>query len=122
MYGNEEGGEFAGENGGQEPSKVDDDKTDSIDAPQTAPSFKPEEKSPVLAKASVPPPPISGAPIQSYTTPLPSDPKPPYVQQGTQHIPTYQQPSDYEAHDGGQQQDGYGSERSVRPSEMKDEG
>lgn len=69
---------------------------------------------------------MAGAPIQSYTTPLPSDPKPPYAAgpQSAQSIPTYQQPSDYEAGDLAAQHDGAfgGGERSVRPSEMKDEG
>lgn len=124
LYGNEEGAEYAGDTDAQELTKTEL-KSESTAAKEPASSSTLQEK-PAAAQSNpaAPAPPISGAPIQSYTSPLPNDSKPPYVPQGTQQIPTYQQPSNYENQDAGfGQQGGYGaSERSVRPSEMKDEG
>lgn len=127
LYGNEDGGEYVVETNGDVEENPKENSTAS-----TTPS-KPAENStsstPALATKPAPAAaaiPITGAPIQSYTTPLPSDPKPSYTvgQQGAQSIPTYQQPSNYEAGDLDAQHDGAygGGERSVRPSEMKDEG
>lgn len=117
MYGNEDA-----DTDTQDLTKTDFDEPESPTAPgakSTPP--KPVEKAVAPHKPLTAPAPV-GAPIQSYTTPLPSDPSP-YAQQGTQQIPTYQQPSNYEAKDAAlSNEDGFGGERTVRPSEMKDEG
>lgn len=85
---------------------------------------KPADKSPAPSKPSTAPTAATnGLPIQSYTTPLPETSSS-YPLQGTQHIPTYQQPTEYAAQEVSSSQDdgSYSSERTIRPSEMKDEG
>lgn len=115
LYGNEDGGDLGPTNDNDEPNY---DEPEPAPTPAAAVPPKSAEKLATPAKSA--PPPV-GAPIQSYTTPLPSDPAP--YPQGGQQIPTYQQPSNYEAKDAAlANEDGYGGERAVRPSEMKDEG
>lgn len=117
MYGNEDSGELGPDANTEEPNYDDPEPTTPAPAASTAP-LKAAEKAPAPVKTA---PALVGAPIQSYTTPLPSDPSP--YPQGGQQIPTYQQPSNYEAKDAAlASEDGYGGERAVRPSEMKDEG
>lgn len=117
MYGNEDGGELGPTTNTEEPNYDDPEPTTPAPAASVSPP-KPVEKA--AAPVRIAPVPV-GAPIQSYTTPLPSDPSP--YAQGGQQIPTYQQPSNYEAKDAAlASEDGYGGERAVRPSEMKDEG
>lgn len=117
MYGNEDGGELGPATSTEEPNYDDPEPTTSASVASISPSKSVEK---VAASAKVAPA-LVGAPIQSYTTPLPSDPNP--YPQGGQQIPTYQQPSNYEAKDAAlASEDGYGGERAVRPSEMKDEG
>lgn len=85
---------------------------------------KPADKPPApLKPPTAPPAATNGLPIQSYTTPLPET-TPAYPPQGTQHIPTYQQPTEYASQDVSPSQDdgNYSNERTIRPSEMKDEG
>jgi hypothetical protein len=112
----------------QDPSKTESNEPESSPV-ESKPngSSKPAEKSqpasskPSAYQTTAP----TGAPIQSYTTPLPNDKTPSYPPQGTQHIPTYQQPTNYESQaispplEDGTYANG---ERMIRPSEMKDEG
>jgi hypothetical protein len=125
LYGNEDG-DLAG-TVGQDLSKTDDSPPESTSA-ESKPngSSKPVEKSPAALKPA-PAPTVApvGAPIQSYTTPLPKEKTPSFPPQGTQQIPTYQQPTNYESQEvSASLEDGTyaNGERMVRPSEMKDEG
>jgi hypothetical protein len=126
LYGNEDGN-LTGTDA-QDLSKTETKEEATPPEPKTNGSSKPAEKSspapskPVVAPTAAP----TGAPIQSYTTPLPNETiTPSYPPQGTQHIPTYQQPTNYESqpvsptHEDGTYANG---ERMIRPSEMKDEG
>src|SRR6202011_765106 len=121
-----EDGDLAG-TVGQDLSKTDDTLPESTSA-ESKPngSSKPVEKSPAASKPAPPPTAVPvGAPIQSYTTPLPQEKTPTFTPQATQHIPTYQQPSNYESQEvSSSLEDGTyaNGERMVRPSEMKDEG
>ena len=126
LYGNEDGDLTATD--AQDLSKTESNEPESS-PPESKlnGSSKPIEKSllapskPSAAPTTVP----TGAPIQSYTTPLPNDTMPSYPLQGTQQIPTYQQPTNYESQavspplEDGAYANG---ERMIRPSEMKDEG
>ena len=124
LYGNEDANLVGTD--AQDLSKTESYKPESTPA-ESKPngSSKPTEKPAAPPKpAAVPTAALTGAPIQSYTTPLPNETKP-YVPQGTQQIPTYQQPTNYESQevssalDDGSYANG---ERMIRPSEMKDEG
>jgi hypothetical protein len=123
LYGNEDG-DLTG-TGAQDLSKTQSNEPESSLA-ESKPNgtSKPAEKSQLISskpsahQTTAP----TGAPIQSYTTPLPNDTTPSYA---PQHIPTYQQPANYESQavspplEDGTYANG---ERMIRPSEMKDEG
>jgi hypothetical protein len=125
LYGNEDG-DLAGTDA-QDLSKTVKNEPESTSA-ESKPngSSKPTEKPSVASKpAAAPTAAPIGAPIQSYTTPLPNEKTPSYPPQGTQQIPTYQQPTNYESQEVSPPlEDGTyaNGERMVRPSEMKDEG
>ncbi|KAG2153493.1 uncharacterized protein EDB93DRAFT_219924 [Suillus bovinus] len=136
LYGNDES-EFptSAENGDQ--SKAEEsvlpEAPSQVPAASTIKAPLPQSKqpSPVVPAASIKAPITETYPVQTYeeyaSTTAQSGP-PAYTAPATQQIPTYQQPqSDYAADMG--QHEGVGSydrqhshERSVRPSEMKDEG
>ena len=128
LYGNVEG-DLTGTDA-QDLSKADDNQPEStsVESKLLNGSSKPTEKQQAPSKSSVEAPTAApvGAPIQSYTTPLPSEKAPPsFPPQGTQHIPTFQQPANYESQEVSPAlEDGVyaNGERMVRPSEMKDEG
>jgi RNA-binding protein Musashi len=137
LYGNDEP-EFptSAENGDQ--SKVEESlpseappQAPVASAVKAPPQTTSKQPSPVVTAAAIKTPATETYPVQTYeeyaSTTNQSGP-PAYAAPATQQIPTYQQPlSDY-APDSGQHE-GVGSydrqhshERSVRPSEMKDEG
>jgi RNA-binding protein Musashi len=123
LYENEEG-DFTGTDP-QEPVTAENEQ-EPVSKPIVQPVApqKPADKSPAPSKPSTAPTAATnGLPIQSYTTPLPETSSS-YPLQGTQHIPTYQQPTEYAAQEVSSSQDdgSYSSERTIRPSEMKDEG
>ncbi|KAG2065924.1 hypothetical protein BDR04DRAFT_1031553 [Suillus decipiens] len=137
LYGNDES-EFptSAENGDQ--SKLEE-SLPSEAPPQAhpastvkpAPQTTSKQPSPVVPAAAIKAPVTETYPVQTYeeyaSTNNQSGP-PSYAAPATQQIPTYQQPQSDYASDLGQHE-GVGSyerqhshERSVRPSEMKDEG
>lgn len=125
LYGNDELEEF------HDPSAVDEKDTQS---PTEAPTTDPR---PAAQPAKEPTPVVKASPTEaddsaqySHTTTTTSAPAAPTYTQppATQQIPTYEQPqpSDYRelapmGHEGGYQNIPV-NERTVRPSEMKDEG
>jgi len=134
LYGNDET-DFSTPTENAEPSKAEDSlpsealpqatHTPAVKAPPPAPL---QQLSPAISSK---PPAMETYPVQTYeeyTSSSTQSGPPAYTAPATQQIPTYQQPqSDYSS-DLGQHQ-GVGSyerqqshERSVRPSEMKDEG
>ncbi|KAI0052670.1 hypothetical protein FA95DRAFT_1252434 [Auriscalpium vulgare] len=88
-------------------------------------AVKPESLSPQLAPVPATAPALT--PISSWDEPSSSAPVPPHVQPSpapqTQQIPTYQDTAETDAREAPHDYQGLSvQERSVRPSEMKDEG
>lgn len=138
LYGNDEADFSTPTTENADPSKAEDSLPSEALPQVTAasivkapPPAQSQQLSPVAPTPSAKPSPMETYPVQTYeeyvSSPAQSGP-PTYTAPATQQIPTYQQPQSDYASDLGQHQGvgGYerqqSHERSVRPSEMKDEG
>ncbi|KAK7053795.1 RNA-binding domain-containing protein [Favolaschia claudopus] len=96
-------------------------------APEAEATIQPETSAKPAVKTEPIPSAVPPAPTESTAhKPLTNSasamaPIPSYMPV-TQSIPTYEQPQPYESRSSAMTADGYNAERSVRPSEMKDEG